>query len=88
MEVNHLSSYAYIAQENSTNGKPVATYTFFDEFTSMLDQYDIATYNAIIAGDFSFHVTDVDDADASNFLSALTTYELIHCINERTNENG
>ena len=57
----------YRPGKNPTNGKPVPTSTFFDEFTSMLDRHDIATYNIVIAGDFNFYVTDVDDADASNF---------------------
>jgi len=78
----------YRPGKNPTNAKPVPKSTFFDEFTSMLDRHDIATYDVVIAGDFNCHVTDVDDADASNFLSVLTTYDLIEYINERTHENG
>ena len=65
----------------------MATSTFFDEFTSMLDRHDTASYNVVITGDFNFHVKGDDDADESKFLRVFTTYYLIQCVNKGTHKN-
>ena len=73
---------------NPNDGQFVPISVFFDDFTSILDRHYVSTYEVVIAGDFDFNLNGCNDAEVSQFMDILLTYDLNQHVRESTHENG
>ena len=78
----------YRTGKNPNDGQFVPISVFFDDFTSILDRHDVSTYDLVIAGDFNFNLNDSNNAEVSQFMDILFTYDLIQHVHDPTHENG
>ena len=73
---------------NPNDGQFVPISVFFDDFTSILDRHDVSTYDVVIAGDFNFNLNDSNNAEVSQFMDILFTFDLNQHVHDPTHENG
>ena len=73
---------------NPNDDQFVPVSVFFDDFTSILDRHDVSTYDVVIAGDCNFNLNDCNNAEVSQFMDILLTYDLNQHVCESTHESG
>ena len=61
---------------------------FFEDFTVFLEQQTITNGCLLIMGDFNFHVEDVSDSEAMQFLELLNVNNLQQHISQSTHKHG
>ena len=73
----------------SSRKRPLPTHLFFDEFSSLLESAVLHPGKLIIAGDFNFHMNNVNkDSDASIFMDLLQSFGLVQHVVGPTHERG
>ena len=64
--------------------------TIFSEFTNLLDKLvpECGSGNVLLAGDFNFHVNDVNNTLAKRFLSLITSFDYRNHVLTATHKKG
>ena len=60
------------------------TAEFFDELTSVLEQFSVQRRPFLICGDFNIHIDDNDDVHETRLDELLQTYDLVQHVREPT----
>lgn len=71
-----------------SHNNSLSTSLFFEEFTCFLEQIIGSPDNLLLAGDFNFHVDDMDNSEAKQFITLLDTFNLKQFVNEPTHKHG
>jgi len=64
------------------------TAEFFDELTSVLEQYSVQRRPFLICGDFNIHIDDNDDVHTTRLDELLQTFDLVQHVREPTHAAG
>ena len=59
-----------------------------DEFSSLMESAVISNGQLLISGDFNFHVDDISNCDAANFLDILDNFGLLQHVSGPTHRLG
>ena len=61
---------------------------FIEEFSSLLEQYDIKSGSLLIAGDFNLHIDKIRDVSTANFINLLEAFNLRPRVTQATHRAG
>ena len=70
------------------NKKKIPVSLFYEEFSTLLDDFVTSPMEIIITGDLNFHINDSMDYEAMEFLDYLSQYSLTNLVNEPTHIHG
>ena len=61
---------------------------FMEEFSSLLEQYDIKSGSLLIAGDFNLHIDRIRAVSTANFINLLVAFNLRPRVTQATHRAG
>lgn len=70
------------------NHKKIPVSIFLDEFTEVVSNAILAPGHMLVTGDFNFHIDDLSDSDAMQFLHLLDTLNLEQYVCDPTHKDG
>ena len=86
--LSHITHIIVIYRPLSSSVNNATTELFIDEFGTLLETYSIKPGALLIAGDFNFHMDNLSEVAAKNFLVLIESFNLHQHVKQTTHRAG